>query len=36
MRKPKLIVVCYYVGCDLLGQPIYVNHNVYLNTYTKK
>lgn len=36
MRKPKMIVVGYYVGVDLLGQPQYVYHNVYLNTYNEK
>lgn len=35
MKKPKLVIVKYCIGVDLFGQPLYVLHNVYLNTYTK-
>jgi len=35
MRKPKLVLVKYYIGVDLFGQPLFVQHYYYLNTYTK-
>ena len=36
MNKPELVIVKYYIGVDLLGQPLFVQHYYYLNTYTKK
>lgn len=35
MNKPKLVIVKYYIGVDIIGQPLYIQHFFYLNTFTK-
>ena len=32
-KKPKLVFITYCVGVDIIGQPIYIKHTAYLNTY---